>query len=205
MSLRTFQRAQVAMVTDGDVARRMAGGDLAPWQEDLTSLEQERLVAQAADAGMALSRTLHKGWRLTKLLTLLPATFRHGDPDLLGDLVDGFWRLHPPQGLYFEAEAARFAAFVADRVPRGSPLHDAAMLEGTLLAVEHLEPNAEVIELHSAHDPRRLLAPGRPPEDAAVGAFDVAVAVGRSGPSLSLRACVGACRVTDAAHSRTGG
>ncbi len=197
MSLRTYQRAQVAMITDGAVAHRVGLGDLRPWEDDLTARERERLVWQATDAGLVLSRTLHKGWRLTKLLTLLPATFRQGDPDLLSDLVATFWQRHPPQGLYFEAEAARFAAFVADRVPGGTPLHDAAVLEGALLTVGHLGPPAGIVEVHSAHDPRQLLSGAPASEPAQDRGFDVSVAAGPAGPHLSIRACAGECSVPE--------
>jgi len=191
VSLQTYQRAQVAMVLDRDVAHRISGGDLGPWQADLTPLERERLVSQATDAGLALSRKLHKGWRLTKLLTLLPITFRVGDPGLLSDLVDAYWRDHLPQGLYFEAEAAGFAAFVAGQVPASTALHDAARLEGALLAVGQRGPSAPSgpIELRLAHDPRRLLSAvggeALPPPTSDDG-YDIAVSAGPSGPRLAV-------------------
>lgn len=192
MSLRSYQRAQVAMVLDREVAHRVARGDLAPWDADLSPRERDRLVAQATDAGLALSRKLHKGWRLTKLLTLLPVTFRVGDPVLLSDLVDAYWRDHLPQGLYFEAEAAGFAAYVADRVPAGTAVRDAALLECALLAVGQRGPSAEQeasIELRLAHDPRRLLSgspAGDDPSQPEGSGFDVTVSAGPSGPRVSI-------------------
>ena len=170
MSLAAYQRAQVAMISEPDAVRRIAAGDLAPWADDLTAAERERLLAQASDAGLALSRKLHQGWRLTKLLTLLPVTFRVGDPGLLARLVDEYWRDHLPQGLYFEAEAAAFAADVAERVPARSLVHDAALLEGAMLAVGDRAGSAAIgpVELHVSHDPRALLAGGdteAPPGD----------------------------------------
>ena len=193
MSLRSYQRAQVAMILDREVAHRVAGGDLAPWDADLSPQERDRLVSQATDAGLALSRKLHKGWRLTKLLTLLPVTFRVGDPALLGDLVDAYWRDHLPQGLYFEAEAAGFAAYVAGQVPSGSALHDAALVEGALLAVGQRGPSAQTgaaIELRLAHDPRRLLSASAgaiEPSTPEGGAFDVTISAGPSGPRMTIR------------------
>jgi hypothetical protein len=198
VSLRAFQRAQVAMIVDADVARRISAGDFGPWEADLTSRERERLVSQATDTGLALSRKLHKGWRLTKLLTLLPVTFRVGDPDLLLDLVDTYWRHYLPQGLYFEAEAARFAAFVAERVPGSALLHDAVSLEGALLAVGQRTPLAQpaIIELHITRDPRRLLSDPSAMSSGSSGepgGFDVTVIAGPTGPNLLSSPCTGDC------------
>ena len=191
MSLRTYQRAQVAMILDREVAGRIGAGDLAPWDGDLDPRERERLVAQATNPGLALSRKLHKGWRLTKLLTLLPVTFRVGDPGLLGDLVDAFWREHLPEGLYFEAEAARFASFVAEQPRASTALHDAARLEGALLAIGQRGPSARkgAIELRLTHDPRLLLSAtgsGALPPPADGTGYDVTVSAGPSGPTVSV-------------------
>ena len=193
MSLAAYQRAQVAMIVDPGAAARLASGDLAPWADDLTPAERDRLVAQATDAGLALSRKLHQGWRLTKLLTLLPITFRVGDPTLLADLVGRYWREHRPAGLYFEAEAAAFAAYVVDQVPPDSVVHDAALLEGALLAVGGRGPAAGPAEimLHLTHDPRLLLAgdehPAAPPDDEPLRAtYPVVVSPGPTGPTVSL-------------------
>ncbi len=189
VSLAAYQRAQVAMLVEPDAVRRVAGGDLTPWVDDLTPPERERLLAQAADAGLALSRKLHQGWRLTKLLTLLPITFRVGDPALLARLVDAYWRDHLPQGLYFEAEAAAFAGFVAAEVPAPSALHDAALLEGALLAVGDRNGAASPssMDLHLTCDPRTLLGGDDEARTSADGpGYDVTVSAGPTGPSLRM-------------------
>lgn len=188
MSLAAYQRAQVAMIVDPGASARLASGDLAPWDDDLTPAERDRLVAQATDAGLALSRKLHQGWRLTKLLTLLPITFRVGDPTLLAGLVGRYWRDHRPEGLYFEAEAAAFAAYVADQVPPGSIVHDAALLEGALLAVGSRSPAAGPAEitLHLTHDPRSLLTGDEATLSGPGGQHQVVVATGLTGPTVSV-------------------
>lgn len=196
MSLAAYQAAQVAMIVDPGAAGRMGAGDLTPWADELTAAERARLVAQAADPGLALSRKLHQGWRLTKLLTLLPATFRVGSPVLLGGLVERYWRGHRPRGLYFEAEAAAFAAYVASEVPTGSAVHDAALLEGALLAVGSRDSSRapEEVVLHLTHEPRWLLsasgAGGVGPDDPGVAredaGYDVTVAAGDSGPTMTF-------------------
>jgi hypothetical protein len=195
------------MILDGDVARRISAGDFGPWGENLTLRERERLVSQATDVGLALSRKLHKCWRLTKLLTLLPVTIRVGDPDLLSDLVDIYWRHHLPEGLYFEAEAERFAAFVAEQVPTSSLLHDAACLEAALLAVGRRSPSMQrgAIDLHLAHDPRRLLADPSDGSSVNDGGFDITVTASAEGPRLIIHRCTGVCAARRAAARNPGG
>ena len=182
VSLQAYQRAQVA---DDPPPRRGPQGP-GPWDADLAPRERERLVAQATDAGLALGRQLHKGWRLTKLLTLLPVTFRVGDTGLLSDLVGAFWRDHLPEGLYFEAEAGRFADFVAARVPGSSALHDAGRLEGALLAVGQRGASMRTtVELRVTRDPRQLLsgAPGGTDAPLADGpGYDVFMTAGPAVP-----------------------
>lgn len=117
------------MVLEPSYAGRVAAG-LVP--EDLTPVELARLRAQAGDPGLALCTTLHEGWRLTKLLTLLPTVFALADPDDLAALVREFWDGRRPRGLRFEGEAAEFAALVARRAGPG-PLREVARLEGAAL------------------------------------------------------------------------
>lgn len=129
MSAASYQRAQARMVLEPAYARRVAAGaDL----DDLTLVEAARLRAQAGDPGLALCTTLHEGWRLTKLLTLLPTVFALGDPDDLAALVREFWDGRRPRGLRFEGEAAEFARLVAERAGAG-PLREVALLEAAAL------------------------------------------------------------------------
>lgn len=127
MSAASYQRVQARMVLDPALARRVAAGE--ELEEGLSAVEAARLRAQAADPGLALCTTLHEGWRLTKLLTLLPLVFEVGDPDELAGLVREYWTGHRPRGLRFEHEAADFADLVARRAEPGSALRAAALVQ----------------------------------------------------------------------------
>jgi hypothetical protein len=132
VSLAGYQRVLIGMLVQPASATGVALGEFA--ESDLTDLERERLKAAAGDPGVALTRRLHEGWRLTKLLTLLPLTFDVADDDVLADHVASFWAQRPPTSLYFEDEAAAFARQVAQAAPPGSLLRFAAEHEADQLA-----------------------------------------------------------------------
>jgi hypothetical protein len=134
VSLAGYQRVLVGMLMQPASAPSIARGELA--EPDLTDPERARLIAAARDPGVALTRRLHEGWRLTKLLTLLPLTFDVGDDDLLADHVASFWAQRPPTSLYFEDEASAFARQVAQAAPPGSLLRFTAEHEADQLATE---------------------------------------------------------------------
>jgi hypothetical protein len=192
MTLQAFQAAQAAMVLDAGTAARMAEADFGKLSDELTATERERLTSQARDPGMALSRKLHKGWRLTKLLTLLPMSFRVGDPDVLSDLVEEYWRLNLPNGLYFEAEAARFAIMVVEKAGHDTLLYDAASVEAARLVVGHSSAAAQSIVVHVHHDPAVLF---RGDSQAPAGMFDVRVSAGTADQEIAVARCAGSCGV----------
>jgi hypothetical protein len=193
MTFEAYQKLQTAMVLDAGRAAPMAAGDFGQFAGVLTADERARLAAQANDPGMALTRKLHKGWRLTKLLTLLPITFRLGDPDTLTDLVAAFWHQNPPRGLYFESEALRFAESVRDQVPPEMLLHDVASFEAAMLVVgDRVDADhASSTTMHLRHDPREWLL-GSPAQSAA-GSFDVIVTASPDGPNVQVTRCPGNC------------
>ncbi len=193
MTFEAYQRLQTAMVLDAKQAAPMAAGDFGQLTGDLSDKERTRLASQARDPGMALTRKLHKGWRLTKLLTLLPITFRVGDPETLTDLVAAFWHNHPPQGLYFESEAMRFAQFVRDHGPPETLLHDAAAFEAAMLGVSDRGETggASPITVHSRHDPRGWLLDGE--SQTTDRSYDVTVSAGPDHPNVHVTRCHGNC------------
>jgi hypothetical protein len=193
MTFEAYQSLQTAMVLDAQQAAPVAAGDFGRFAGALTAEERTRLVSQARDPGMALTRKLHQGWRLTKLLTLLPITFRVGDPETLTDLVAAFWHQNPPQGLYFESEALRFAEFVRTRVPTETLLHDVAGFEAAMLAVGDRggHTGTSSVTLHTRHDPREWLLEG--PARTAVGSFDVTVSADPYRPNVQVVRCRGDC------------
>src|SRR5260370_35609047 len=82
-----------------------------PNGDALTWLERQRLVECAQDRGMDVTRMLHKGWRLTKLMAMAPLTCVVLGEHLV-DEASSFWREHPPTSLYFLDEAVSFLAHV---------------------------------------------------------------------------------------------
>ncbi|GAA1865216.1 hypothetical protein GCM10009715_10490 [Paeniglutamicibacter psychrophenolicus] len=190
MSLAAYQEAQLAMLRDSRRAWAYSRGDFGDLAARLTGLERERLQSQGLDAGMALARKLHEGWRLTKLLTLLPRTFDVGDPELLSRLVAEFWSATPPRSLYFESEAAEFARIVTRNSPSGTLLHEVAVLEGALLAAAGHRPNAvgQTTTVRLNRDPRDLMS-GTAAVPLGDGAFETAIWSDETGVHLSVR-CV---------------
>ena len=141
MSLAGYQRVLIAMLVQPTSAVSVARGEFA--ESDLTDLERTRLQAAAGDPGVALTRRLHEGWRLTKLLTLLPLTFDVTDNELLAEHVSSFWRQRPPTSLYFEDEAAAFALQVAQAAPPGSLLQFTAEHEARQLVAGRRDGGTE--------------------------------------------------------------
>lgn len=188
MSLAAYQEGQLAMLRNPGLAGDYSRGDFGHLADRLTALERERLQSQAQDAGMALSRKLHEGWRLTKLLTLLPRTFAAGDPDLLSRLVAEFWSAAPARSLYFEAEAIEFTQLVCRDSPRGTLLHDLAVLEGALLSAAaggpHAGPRPTIVRL--TRDPNDLIA-GTTTAARSDEAFEASAWSDRDGVQLSVR------------------
>ena len=73
----------------------------------------------SVDAGLDITRTLHKGFRLGKLLTHLPLTRVLLDRDTMAREVGGFWRRRPPVSFYFLEQALAFCAYLLERVRAG--------------------------------------------------------------------------------------
>jgi hypothetical protein len=196
MTCEAYQRLQTAMVLDAQQAVTMAAGDFGELAGSLTAEERTRLASQARDPGMVLTRKLHTGWRLTKLLTLLPVTFRVGDPETLTDLVATFWHHNRPQGLYFESEALRFAQFVREHAPPDTVLYDVAGFEAAMLAVgDRSRPGGtSSVTLHTRADPREWLL--ERPTQTTARSFDVTVTAGPDHPDVHVTECRGSCGAT---------
>ena len=91
MSLERFQETMVRLIVDPDYRDRIADGREAR-DEGLTERETARLRRIAADPGLDINRTLHKGFRLGKLRGPPPeqhVRFRHDPTALLTALAQG--------------------------------------------------------------------------------------------------------------------
>jgi hypothetical protein len=133
----------------------------AALREDLSELERVRLVAIAKDPGIDVTRTLHKGFRLAKLLAWVPLTCAVIPRDVLAREVGDFWQQRPPVSFYFLEEAAAFCEYVLRRDLEVPYLAEVAAYERASLELQRARPAGEAAPLQVVdflHDPEVLLA-----------------------------------------------
>ena len=160
MSLPVFQTLLMRLITEPDwrdALRVDASAVLAGL--DLTALESSRLARIAADPGVDVNRTLHKGFRLGKLRALLPMTCQLLGNRRLAREVSAFWQSRPPSSFYYIPEALEFCAFLAARRLRVKYLVEVLAFERATLELERArtdEPAPQLVRFE--HDPVPLLA-----------------------------------------------
>lgn len=170
MSQRAFQANLARLVADPRYREAVRRGRLRGLGSGLSDRELRRLRAVAHDPGLDVTRTLHKGFRLGKLLAFLPLTCQ-----LLGDRrlareVSAYWRTHPPTTFYFLEEAISFADHLLARARRGPRipyLADVLRYERTVLWLQRpWPPSPAPVVVTFEVEPDRLLtilAAGRRP------------------------------------------
>ena len=181
MSLARFQAVQARLVVDPGFRERVAaaGGELVD-EVDLTPLERRRLAAIARSEGLRITVLVHRGWRLGKLLTLLPRTCSMLGPDRAAAELDAFWRRQLPRSLYFHDEALAFANHLAAVADDPSLPYLREVLAFERAEVELMRPGTESGARRSVVMPKELGAHlagagGGPPLE---GAMDPTVFVG---------------------------
>ena len=158
MSLQAFQSAMLRLIVD-PAFRDAVRADGTDQCAGLSALESARLRRIAEDPGLDINRTLHKGFRMGKLRTLLPLTCTLLGPKRLAREVAAFWQRQPPAGFSFLPEALEFIAFLRSRRLRVRYL-------GEVLAYEHASLELERARIGAApaqrvvfeHDPATLLS-----------------------------------------------
>jgi hypothetical protein len=116
VSLADFQACVARLVTEADLGARVAAeGAWAFGARCLTDREQRRLTAIAASRGLVITRKLHRGFRLGKLLAMLPLSCARLGDELLGLETSAFWRERASRSFYFWEEAIAFCDFLAAR------------------------------------------------------------------------------------------
>jgi hypothetical protein len=177
VSAPAFQSALARLIVDPDFRDDVRERRAVALAGDLTALERERLLAVSVDPGLDITRTLHKGFRLGKLLARLPLTRVLLDRDTLAREVGEFWRRRPPVSFYFLEEALAFCAYLLERVRAGELairyLEEIAAYEQAALELQRTRPDGsapppQTVEFR--HDPLPLiaaLAHGEVPADAA--------------------------------------
>ncbi len=166
MSAAAFQAVFARLVIDPDFRDDVRARGAAALDGDLSGLERERLSFVAAEPGMDVTRTLHKGFRLSKLLGQLPLTCAALGKEALAREVAEFWRLNPPVSFYYLAEAVAFCDFVLSRFKDGieaaTPfLTEVAAWERAGLELQRPRAAGVVAPLQIVeftHDPLPLLA-----------------------------------------------
>jgi hypothetical protein len=159
MSLHTFQTCLARLIIDPDYRDGVRGLGAAALSADLTERERTRLCRIAADAGVDINRTLHKGFRLGKLRAMLPLTCRLLGSARLAREVGAFWIKRQPSSFYFISEAIEFCEFVTERKLSVRYLDDVVAYEKATLEIEKASsrpPKPQRIRFR--HDPRILLA-----------------------------------------------
>lgn len=168
VSAAAFQSALTRMVVDPDFRAEVRESGGAALEGDLSDLERERLVAVAGHRGLDVTRTLHKGFRLSKLLTWLPLTCLVLDGDTLTREVGAFWRRHLPVTFYYLEEAVAFCDHLLERARDGaldSPtvapcVVDIVAYERASLELQRARPAGDptpIQVLRLAHDPQAFL------------------------------------------------
>lgn len=159
MSAASFQAALARLVVDPDFRDGVRERGEAALPGELSELERERLIHVAGHPGLDVTRTLHKGFRLSKLLTWLPLTCTVLDREALAREVGEFWRLHLPVTFYYLEEAVAFCDHLLERMDAG-PERDVVAYERASLELQRARSAGEtapvqVIDL--GHDPQELL------------------------------------------------
>ena len=78
VSQRAFQEVMARLVVDVPFRERVRSNGADVLNGDLTTLERKRLTAISRDRGLDATRTLYKGFRLSKLFDNIIIYFRLG-------------------------------------------------------------------------------------------------------------------------------
>jgi hypothetical protein len=120
VSLPDFQACLARLITEAELSVRVAAeGSSAFGARVLTDRESRRLRAIAGSRGLTVTRKLHRGFRLGKLLSMLPLTCARLGDEVLGQEATAFWRERPSRSFYFWEEAISFCDFLAARAAAG--------------------------------------------------------------------------------------
>jgi hypothetical protein len=164
-----FQAALARLLVEDDFRDSVRAGGEAALDGDLTPVERRRLVAVASDPGLDVTRTLHDGWRFSKVLLMLPATCAVLGNERLSAEVHAFWKTRVPRSLYFHAEAIAFCDWLLARSGELGLeyLDELAAFERASLVLRSAWADAPPPpqQVRFRHDPQLLLAAiaeGRP-------------------------------------------
>jgi hypothetical protein len=164
MSQRVFQATMARLVVDAVFCGRVRAEHELALDGDLTQLERERLVAIAFDRGLDATRTLYKGFRLSKLYATLPMTCTLLGDDRLAREVGLYWSARVSVSLYYFEEAFGFCDHLQARLRSGlrvAYLDEVLAYERACLELQRPRhdgdvPAAQLVMFR--HDPELLLS-----------------------------------------------
>lgn len=160
MSQTTFQAELARLLIDSDFRTDVRSHGEASLDADLTDRERRRLVAVASDPGLDITRTLHDGWRLSKVLLMLPLTSALLGGERLAEELRNFWPTRVPRSLYFREEAIAFCEWLLEGDASTPYLEEVVAFERATLELRApwAPDPPEMQTVHFEHDPERLLA-----------------------------------------------
>jgi hypothetical protein len=163
MTQSVFQSTVARLVIDPDFRDRVCAHGVVALDSNLSSLEQQRVMAIVSDRGLDATRTLHKSFRLTKIYTLLPLTRALLGPQRLATEISSFWKAELPVSHYFMEEAIAFCDFLRKRLSSGlriKYLEEIVAYERANLTLRRPRTNGDAAEpqfVKFDHDPVTLL------------------------------------------------
>jgi len=169
------------LVVDPDFRDRVSSFGESALPPDLGSRERQRLIFAAGSKGIDITRTLHKGFRLGKILSLLPLTCSVMGNTRLARQIDLFWKEHSSVSFYYLEEALAFCSFIERRIHAGlriAYLAEIIAYERARLELQLPQTGGREIEprkVRFIHDPERLL---------------LSLALGRRPRAVPRRPCV---------------
>jgi len=162
MSQQVFQKLVARLVVDSEFRDLVRSTGAPAFDGELTDLERKRLLALVDDPGVTITKTLHKGFRLGKILSMLPLTCQILGGKRLGRELRVFWRAYPSRSFYYIDEAVAFCCFLETRpaAMRVAYLPEIVAYERTRLELQRPRlgaSEAPSLEISFNHDPERLL------------------------------------------------
>lgn len=120
MALLGFQQALSELVISPEFCFQvLTSPEQALRVYNLTTLEYQRLVFLAQLPGLDIGRMLHRSFRLSMLVNILPKTCILLNFHNLNQVVEVFWQTQPSRNFYYEQEAVRFGQFLLAQLEQG--------------------------------------------------------------------------------------
>jgi hypothetical protein len=162
MSQQVFQKMLARLVVDPDFRDLVRSTGSPAFDGELTDLERKRLLALVDDPGVTITKTLHKGFRLGKILSMLPLTCQILGGKRLGRELKVFWRTYASRSFYYIDEAVAFCSFLETRpsAMRIAYLPEIVAYERARLELQRprvVDSQATSVEISFSHDPELLL------------------------------------------------